>query len=118
MDVSTGERLWYVPLAKETHCADPDSPACSPRNRAGAIMIPGVLFTGSADGVMRAYSTTDGAVVWEFNMNREFETVNGVPGRVDCTAVRAERSPTGCSTSAQATRFWAVEKGTSCSRSA
>ena len=81
MDVSTGERLWYVPLTRETHCADPEAPTCSPRNRAGAIMIEGVVFTGSADGVMRAYSTTDGSVVWEFDMNREFETVNGVPGK-------------------------------------
>ncbi len=81
MDVSTGERLWYVPLAKDTHCAEPDSPACSPRNRAGAIMIPGVLFTGSADALMRAYSTRDGKVLWEFDMNQEFETVNGVPGK-------------------------------------
>jgi polyvinyl alcohol dehydrogenase (cytochrome) len=41
--------------------------------------IPGVVFSGSADGHIRAYSA--GRVVWDFDTWREFETVNGVPGR-------------------------------------
>ena len=37
------------------------------------------------DGGIRAYSTKDGSILWEFIPNREFTTVNGVPakGRVD-----------------------------------
>jgi len=27
---------------------------------------------------MRAHSTKDGSLLWEFNTNREFQTVNGV----------------------------------------
>jgi polyvinyl alcohol dehydrogenase (cytochrome) len=30
------------------------------------------------DGGIRAYATKDGAVLWEFDTNREFPTVNGV----------------------------------------
>lgn len=38
-------------------------------------------LTGSPDGALRAYSTTDGAIVWTFAANRAFPTVNGVPAR-------------------------------------
>ena len=44
-------------------------------------MIPGIVFSPSNDGALRAYSTTDGAVVWSFDSNREFRTVNGVKGK-------------------------------------
>jgi polyvinyl alcohol dehydrogenase (cytochrome) len=44
-------------------------------------VIPGAVFSGSNDGALRVYSTTDGAILWEFDSNREFTTVNGVPGR-------------------------------------
>jgi len=30
---------------------------------------------------MRAYSTADGRVIWDFNTARQFPTVNGKPGR-------------------------------------
>jgi polyvinyl alcohol dehydrogenase (cytochrome) len=33
------------------------------------------------DGGIRAHATGDGATVWSFNTNREFETVNGVKAR-------------------------------------
>jgi polyvinyl alcohol dehydrogenase (cytochrome) len=41
--------------------------------------IPGLIFSGANDGVLRAYSTKDGSIFWEFNTNGEFKTVNGVP---------------------------------------
>jgi polyvinyl alcohol dehydrogenase (cytochrome) len=37
-----------------------------------------VIFSGSNDGAVRAYSTENGMVLWEFDSNREFTTVNGV----------------------------------------
>jgi polyvinyl alcohol dehydrogenase (cytochrome) len=40
--------------------------------------MPGVVFSGSVDGNLRGYSTTDGKVVWTFNTMQPFETVNGV----------------------------------------
>ena len=33
------------------------------------------------DGVMRAYDTQDGRIVWEFNTAQPFATVNGVEGK-------------------------------------
>jgi polyvinyl alcohol dehydrogenase (cytochrome) len=44
-------------------------------------VIPGVVFSGSVDGVLRGYSAKDGAIVWEFDANRQFQTVNGVPAK-------------------------------------
>jgi polyvinyl alcohol dehydrogenase (cytochrome) len=39
------------------------------------------VFSGSADGGLRAYDARDGKILWTFDANREFETINGVPGR-------------------------------------
>jgi polyvinyl alcohol dehydrogenase (cytochrome) len=43
--------------------------------------LPGVAFAGSLDGHVRAYSAATGAVVWDYDTVRTFETVNGVPAR-------------------------------------
>jgi polyvinyl alcohol dehydrogenase (cytochrome) len=81
MAPATGERIWYTTLTQEANCAA-SKEGCNPTNRAGAIVIPGVLFTGSRDGVVRAFSTTDGKILWEYAINnRDFDTVNGVPGK-------------------------------------
>jgi polyvinyl alcohol dehydrogenase (cytochrome) len=44
-------------------------------------VIPGVVFSGSVDGHLRAYSTKDGDVIWDMNTAREFDTVNGAPAK-------------------------------------
>jgi polyvinyl alcohol dehydrogenase (cytochrome) len=43
--------------------------------------IPGVVFSGSDDGHLRAYATEDGRVLWAVDTVREFQTVNGVRGK-------------------------------------
>lgn len=45
-----------------------------------ASAIPGVVFTGGWDGILRAVST-GGDILWSYNAIREFRGVNGVPGR-------------------------------------
>ena len=44
-------------------------------------VIPGIVFSPSNDGAVRAYSTEDGSVVWSFDSNREFTTVNRVKAK-------------------------------------
>jgi hypothetical protein len=39
--------------------------------------IPGVVFSGSVDGHLRAYSTASGDVLWDTDTAGEFKTVNG-----------------------------------------
>jgi polyvinyl alcohol dehydrogenase (cytochrome) len=51
---------------------------CSAALISAPTIIPGVLFSGSNDGALRAHSTKDGSIIWEFDTNREFETLNGV----------------------------------------
>jgi len=72
-DVGTGERKWYTPPPGCNGRAQ-----CSPAQSAAISVIPGVVFSGSVDGHLRAYSTADGAVVWEYNADQEYESTNGV----------------------------------------
>jgi polyvinyl alcohol dehydrogenase (cytochrome) len=53
-------------------------PGCSAAQPAPVTVIPGVAFLGSSDGHIRGYETTKGAIVWDFDTARDFETVNGV----------------------------------------
>ncbi len=75
---ATGERVWYTPHAKPTNCSDPEADWCSSGLFGAATVIPGAVFAGARDGTLRAYSTSDGEVLWEYNTMQEYETVNGV----------------------------------------
>jgi polyvinyl alcohol dehydrogenase (cytochrome) len=77
--LSTGERVWHTPPPPPV-CGKPGR-ACSGAQFSAVTVIPGVVFSPSNDGAVRAYSTTDGAIVWTFDTNREFSTVNGVRAR-------------------------------------
>ena len=41
-------------------------------------VIPGIVLSGGADGGVRAYSTRNGALLWQVDTTREFQTVNNV----------------------------------------
>jgi polyvinyl alcohol dehydrogenase (cytochrome) len=75
IDLATGERAWYVPPT-DPLCAG--APQCRPAQGAATTLIPGAVFSSSLDGGMRAYSTETGELLWLFDTNREFDTVNGV----------------------------------------
>jgi polyvinyl alcohol dehydrogenase (cytochrome) len=74
--LSTGERAWFTP-PPPPKCGQP-ARGCNGAQSAAITAIPGVVFSGSMDGAIRAFSTRDGAIVWEFDTNRDFQTVNGV----------------------------------------
>jgi polyvinyl alcohol dehydrogenase (cytochrome) len=73
--LDTGKRAWYTPPAPPK-CER--GPRCNGGQATPLAIIPGVVFSGSYDGAMRAFSTSNGALVWEFDTNRRFATVNGV----------------------------------------
>ena len=77
IDLAHGARVWLAPPADPLPCGRP-SRACSGALFSAVTAIPGVVFSPSNDGVLRAHSTTDGSVVWQFDTNREFPTLNGV----------------------------------------
>lgn len=68
-----GERLWMTPAPG---CGD--RRPCSPAQSAAVSVIAGAAFSGSVDGHLRAYSTSDGKIIWDFDAARTFPTVNGV----------------------------------------
>lgn len=76
LDLKTGAKVWSAPPPQ---CGD--RPNCSPAQSAAITAIPGVVFSGGVDGRLRAYSTIDGSVLWDFDTAREFETVNGGSAR-------------------------------------
>jgi len=55
--------------------------ALQPRQAAAVTVIPGVVFSGSNDGRIRAYSTKDGKILWEYDTVQEFTAVNGVKAK-------------------------------------
>ena len=58
------------------------TPIAGARGIAAAnTLIPGVVFSHASDGTLRAMSTTDGKLLFEYATAKEFQTVNEVPAR-------------------------------------
>lgn len=75
LDLKTGKIVWS---AKITPCAAGRTD-CSPSQSAAVTAIPGVVFSGSVDGHLRAYSASTGEILWDTDTEQEFQTVNGKP---------------------------------------
>src|SRR5579872_4065287 len=71
---ATRTRILFI----EPGCGD--RKRCSPAQSAAVSAIPGVAFSGSVDGHLRAYSAKNGAIIWDFDTIRSYKTVNGVEG--------------------------------------
>jgi polyvinyl alcohol dehydrogenase (cytochrome) len=66
LQLMTGKVDWNAPIAADR------------RGQAGpATAIPGVVFTGGWDGILRAVDGA-GKVIWSYDAKQDFETVNGV----------------------------------------
>jgi polyvinyl alcohol dehydrogenase (cytochrome) len=76
--LSNGERAWYT-APEPPKCGT--ARGCNNAILAAISVIPGVVFTGSNDGAVRGYSTKDGSLLWEYDTNRSFDTVNGVAAK-------------------------------------
>jgi len=73
--IDTGEEVWSKAPADKL-CGT--ARGCNGAQGAALTAIPGIVFSGSGDGGLRAYASDDGTIVWQFDTNREFQTVNGV----------------------------------------
>ena len=74
LNLESGQPAWTA----EPQCDGPGM--CKPAQLAAITNIPGVVFSGSMDGYLRAYSTDDGKVLWANGTARDYVTVNGVKG--------------------------------------
>lgn len=73
--LADGKRLWDA-MPSADGCK---TPRCSLAQSAAVSSIPGVVFSGAEDGHIRAYSSVDGKVLWDYDTIRQFETVNKIP---------------------------------------
>jgi polyvinyl alcohol dehydrogenase (cytochrome) len=74
VQIATGEKKWFTAL--------PPASQGAPRGENAALSeMPGAIFSGGWDGVLRALSSSDGHVLWEYNMVHDYTTVNGVAGK-------------------------------------
>jgi polyvinyl alcohol dehydrogenase (cytochrome) len=76
LDVASGKELWRYDAPRNLPCQVP-SGRCSPVFSQAATAIPGAVFAGSGDGRLRAFSATDGKVLWEYDAATPMDTVNG-----------------------------------------
>jgi polyvinyl alcohol dehydrogenase (cytochrome) len=74
--LADGKLLWKQP-PQPLLCGEKRQ-GCGAGQGAAVTAIPGAVFSGAHDGGLRAYSAKDGTVLWTFDANREFPTVNGV----------------------------------------
>ena len=77
LKIAGGELVWHKP-APAGVCSW-GTRGCAGVESAAVSLIPGVVFSGAADGHLRAYATADGAIIWDFDTARKFDAVNGVP---------------------------------------
>ena len=75
LNIADGKTVWFAAAAP----CNPPRPGCSPAQSGAVTAIEGAVFSGSMDGHLRAFSTVDGKVLWDFDTATPFTTANGVP---------------------------------------
>ncbi len=70
-----GAEVWNTPTPAPD-CLEING--CNAGQPAAATLIPGVVFSASMDGHMRAYDTETGKIIWDVDTKGNYETVNGV----------------------------------------
>ena len=71
--LDTGKQVWFTP---PVGCGE--KKRCSPAQSQAVTAIPGVAFSGSVDGHLRAYDAANGKVVWDVDTAIDYKTANGV----------------------------------------
>ena len=75
VDLKTGRTRWIL------HPAPPADRQTRVGSAAAVTVIPGVMFNGGWDGILKAYSTADGHELWRYDTVKAFDTVNGVQAK-------------------------------------
>ena len=88
IDPATGKLLWSTPAPVATcHYAgdrskDRGGGACVRAQSQAPSVIPGVVFSGTMDGWLRAYDAASGKILWaDSTTERTYDTVNQVKGQ-------------------------------------
>ena len=78
--IADGKSVWDKPPQPKL-CLKNVGQACSSGQGSAPTAIPGAVLSAGLDGGLRAYSTSDGSIIWLFDTNKDFETINGVAAR-------------------------------------
>ena len=76
--LDTGAPVWEA-RPPRADCKDPRN--CVQAQSAAISLIPGAVFSGTTTGIMRAYDTSDGRVIWTYDAAQPYTTVNGVTAK-------------------------------------
>jgi polyvinyl alcohol dehydrogenase (cytochrome) len=76
LEMKTGIARWQTATPTPA-CAWSEGNCAHAQSQAVTVM-PGGAFSGSLDGHLRAYSTIDGKVLWDFDTAQPLHTLNGV----------------------------------------
>lgn len=76
VNIETGKLLWST--IEEDRCPPLTLRGCGPGLSAAITLIPEIVFGGTLDGYMKAYSSVDGKELWSYDTKRDYEAVNGV----------------------------------------
>jgi polyvinyl alcohol dehydrogenase (cytochrome) len=84
LDPASGRVVWQTPNPSDgcsTGGAGQYPDMCELALTPAVTATPGLVYEGSADGKMRIFSSATGALLWQFDTVRDYDGVNGVPGR-------------------------------------
>lgn len=95
IDIATGEVLWRKPVTAD--CANGRKERyglCGERYglSAAPLVVDQSVIAAGIDGRIYIYDAATGNLIWQFDALRDFETVNGVPGKgggVDSQSIAA-----------------------------
>jgi polyvinyl alcohol dehydrogenase (cytochrome) len=76
LDIKTGALRWRT-ASPQPACTWGEH-NCSHGQAQAVTVVPGSTFSGSLDGHLRAYSTIDGKIQWDYDTAKDFQTKNGI----------------------------------------
>jgi polyvinyl alcohol dehydrogenase (cytochrome) len=79
--IADGKPIWEQPPQPKLCLKNNAGQVCSAGQGSAPTAIPGAVLSSGLDGGVRAYSSSDGSIIWLFDTNRDFETINGVTAR-------------------------------------
>lgn len=75
IDMNSGEVLWYTPAPQR---CEEGQRGCFDQYSAPPSSGPDFVLSGSLSGHLFAHDPENGEVIWEYDSNRPYETINGV----------------------------------------
>lgn len=79
LDLKTGIARWHI--ATPSVACSWNEPPCQHGASQAVSVMPGGAFAGTLDGHLRAYSTIEGKVLWDFDAGKGLQTLNGIMAR-------------------------------------